>query len=217
ANEVGGDFYDVFALDDDERWALVIGDVCGSGPAAAALTGLARHTIRASAWRGDTPIEILTNLNNAVQRSDSDSFLTAAYGVMTANNDGAHLTLAHAGHPLAVLVRDDVATNVGIPGTLLGVLDSVNFTPVTVALQRGDVLVFYTDGATDVPKHSIDERQWRELVAAAARSQTTADGVADAIRDSLEEVLSFDRRDDDIALVIVRVIGGPRATNEFGQ
>ena len=54
--EVGGDFYDVFDID-DHRWAVVIGDVCGTGPDAAALTGIARHTIRAAARHGADPAD----------------------------------------------------------------------------------------------------------------------------------------------------------------
>jgi len=50
-SEVGGDFYDVFAIGDD-RWAIVIGDVCGTGPDAAAPTGIVRHTVRAAARHG---------------------------------------------------------------------------------------------------------------------------------------------------------------------
>ena len=52
ANEVGGDFYDVFSLPSSGQWGIVIGDVCGTGAAAAALTGLARHSIHDSAWHG---------------------------------------------------------------------------------------------------------------------------------------------------------------------
>ena len=211
ANEVGGDFYDIFALDTEQEWALVIGDVCGTGPAAAALTGLARHTIRASAWHGDTPTEILTSLNRAIQRSETNSFLTASYGVITIDGGTTQLALANAGHPLPILVRNDVANTVGIPGTLLGILDTLNIAPVSVTLHPGDVLVFYTDGATDVPKYSLDEARWNEIVATATRSATSADAIADNIRDALEYVLSFEQRNDDIALMIVRVLDATSA------
>ena len=205
ANEVGGDFYDIFALDTNQEWAIVVGDVCGSGPAAAALTGLARHTIRASAWHGDTPTEVLTNLDRAIQRSESNSFLTAAYAVITLDGPTTHITLATAGHPLPILVKEEVASTVGNPGTLLGMLDALHIKPATETLHDGDIIVFYTDGATDVPNHALDETRWRELVQAAARAATTAEEVADNIRDSLELVLPFDQRNDDIALLIVKV------------
>jgi serine phosphatase RsbU (regulator of sigma subunit) len=208
ANEVGGDFYDIFAINTNEQWAIVMGDVCGTGPAAAALTGLARHTIRTSAWHGDTPVEVLTNLNRAVQRSETHSFLTAAYAVITNDGPVTQVTLAIAGHPLPILIKDNVATTIGNSGTLLGMLDTITITPETQSLDDGDVIVFYTDGATDVPRHSLDEHTWRELVAEAAHAATTAETIADNIRDSLERVLPFEQRNDDIALLIVKVKEG---------
>ena len=216
ANVVGGDFYDIFALDTNQQWAIVIGDVCGTGPAAAAISGLARHTIRAGAWHGDTPIEILTTLNRALQRSETNTFLTAAYAVITTDGPTTHLALANAGHPLAVLVRESVTIAIGNYGTLLGVLDQIDIIPVTDTLHDGDVIVFYTDGATDVPKYSLDEQQWSELVSTAVRAATTADTIADNIRDSLETVLPFERRKDDIALLILKVLKSPDPTSDRG-
>lgn len=209
ANEVGGDFYDIFAIDANQQWAIVIGDVCGTGPAAAALTGLARHTIRASAWHGDTPAEILATLNRAVKRSETNSFITAAYAVISTDGPDTHLSLTNAGHPLPILVRDNVATAVGKPGTLLGILDTVNVEPVFKTLDRGDVIVFYTDGATDVRDHSLDEQQWSDLVATSAPPATTAEEIADNIRNALERELPFDQRNDDVALLIVKILDAP--------
>ena len=60
----------------------MIGDVCGTGPAAAALTGLARHTIRDSAWHDDSPVEVLKSLHRAVRNSATGTFLTAVYATL---------------------------------------------------------------------------------------------------------------------------------------
>ena len=76
---------------------------------------------------------------------------------------------------------------------------------MTETLHDGDIIVLYTDGATDVPNHALDETQWRELVHAAARAATAAEVVADNIRNSLDLVLPFEQRNDDIALLIVKV------------
>lgn len=102
ASEVGGDFYDLFALEDAGRFALVLGDVCRTGPAAAALTGLARHTIRDSAWHGDAPADVLAALNRAVRRSGDGTFLTGLYATIDTTRDAVRLTVAYGGHPLAV-------------------------------------------------------------------------------------------------------------------
>ena len=183
----------------------------------AAISGLARHTIRAGAWHGDTPIEILTTLNRAIQRSETNTFLTAAYAVITTDGPTTHLTLANAGHPLAVLVRESATIGIGNYGTLLGILDQIDIVPVTDTLHDGDVIVFYTDGATDVPKYSLDEQQWSELVSTAVRAATTADTIADNIRDSLETVLPFDQRKDDIALLILNVLKAHDPASDHGD
>jgi serine phosphatase RsbU (regulator of sigma subunit) len=204
--EVGGDFYDVFALPDAEHWAVVIGDVCGTGPSAAALTGLARHSIRASAWHGDTPSDVLSSLNHAVLQSGSESFLTAVYATLRTDGPRAVLTVACGGHPPPVRVGADGVTTIGTPGKLIGMFEDAGSTPQPTSLSPGDVVVFYTDGATDVPApHALDNAQFTSLVGCAAAGATTADQVADRLRDALERVLSFARRDDDIALLVLRI------------
>ena len=102
ATEVGGDFYDIFTMEEPGQWAVVIGDVCGTGPSAAALTGLARHSIRGSAWHGDDPVEVLTSLHRAVERSASGSFLTAVYATLDTVDVRPRLTVTCAGHPLPI-------------------------------------------------------------------------------------------------------------------
>src|SRR5262249_51166734 len=120
---VGGDFYDAFAIDED-RWAAVIGDVCGTGPAAAALTGLARHTIRASAWHGATPGEVLSNLNNAVLQCGQRTFCTALYCELVPHDEGVRFRVAVGGHPLPLRREPHgKCETFGEPGTLLGLIE----------------------------------------------------------------------------------------------
>ena len=202
---VGGDFYDLFAID-DEQWGLVIGDVCGTGPGAAAVTGMARHTIRASAWHGDDPETVLRSLNTAILRADTDSFCTAIFGEVRPVGEGFAVDLACGGHPLPIVVDHAGSRTAGGPGTLLGVFADTTFTAETVELEPGALLVLYTDGATDVPgEHGRTPDEFLALVDRAARSADGVDAVADAIHDELAAVLSFESRNDDIALVVLRV------------
>ncbi len=204
ATEVGGDFYDLFALEHDDRFAVVLGDVCGTGPAAAALTGLARHTIRDSAWHGDGHEVVLTSLNRAIRRSDKQTFLTCVYATVQPTGVAINVTVSCAGHPLPVHVSRANATRVGTPGTLLGAYDDIVVRPTTIALAPGDVLVFHTDGATDVPPpHGLDESQWTLLVSDAVRSGAGAQDIADRIHDGIESILPFASRHDDIALLVL--------------
>ena len=207
AAEVGGDFYDMFALEEAGHFAVVLGDVCGTGPAAAALTGLARHTIRDSAWHHDAPDAVLASLNRAVRRSASKTFLTCVYATIEPSGDGTRrLTIACGGHPLPTLVDARGAATLGSPGTLLGVLDEIDIHVTSVELGEGDVVVFHTDGATDVaPPYALDETAWRMLVHEAARTGESADAIAENIQRALEAVLPFESRNDDIALLVMAV------------
>ena len=201
--EAGGDFYDMFTLDDG-RVAVVLGDVCGTGPAAAALTGLARHTVRDSAWHGDDHEAVLNSLNRAVRRSGNHTYLTCVYATIESTADAIGVTLACGGHPLPVLVKGTGATTIGIPGTLLGVFDDVAFQTATVELSPGDVLVFHTDGATDVrPPFALSDDEWTELVSEAAGQGGTADDIASRISTAIEMILPFASRNDDIALLVL--------------
>ena len=206
--EVGGDFYDAFALSDD-RWAVVIGDVCGTGPAAAAVTGLARHTIASAAWHGDDHCLVLQTFNRVMRRRHTDTFCTAIYGTLEPVGDGVRVTFACAGHPLPVLVASDGRTStVGVPGRLAGVFDEVEPTPTTVALHPGDALILYTDGVTDVaPPHGLSPSDLEHLIARAAAGAESAEALADGIQEALAAILPFEDRHDDIALFVLRVPG----------
>ena len=207
--EVGGDFYDVFELEHDGQFAVVLGDVCGTGPAAAALTGLARHTIRDSAWHDDGPEQVLTALNRAVRRSGTETFLTCMYGVLDTKVRPRILTVTCGGHPLAVHIRNNRAAALGAPGTLIGALDDIVIVTTSISLTSGDVVVFHTDGATDAPPpHDLDENQWMQLVGEAARPGGTAEEISIRIERALEAVVPFELRADDIALVVLAVGAG---------
>jgi PAS domain S-box-containing protein len=206
ASEVGGDFYDVFPIDGGERWAVVVGDVCGTGPSAAALTSLARHTIRDSAWHGDGPRAVLASLDRAVRRSAGDAFLTAVYAVLDVSGPTTSLEVTCGGHPHPLLVRGSRVVPIGALGSLLGVVPEPSFHPVRTTLVPGDLVVLYTDGATDVPPpHGLDDEAFQEVVRRAAVGARSADEVADRIRDELEAVQPLDEREDDIALLVLLV------------
>jgi PAS domain S-box-containing protein len=208
ATVVGGDFYDVFEIN-ETTWGLVTGDVCGTGPKAASLTGLARHTIRDSAWHGDNPIDVLDHLNQAVIRADVDSFCTAVYATITNDAEQIAFTVISGGHPHPVLVTSNSARTIGQNGTLLGVFPELSCEPVALGLDPGDVVVFYTDGATDIPPpHDVSVEQFTALVDRAVRPGSTAEAIADRIRGELDAIQAMDERDDDIALLVLRVSSG---------
>ena len=124
---VGGDFYDVFELG-PRRWALVLGDVCGKGAEAAALTAMARWTLRSLATEViDTP-DVLRLLNDVLMRQDlRGRFITVAYLVLTVHDDRVHVTVACAGHPFPVLLpAHGGPVELDAQGTLLGIWPDIS-------------------------------------------------------------------------------------------
>jgi serine phosphatase RsbU (regulator of sigma subunit) len=205
-NEVGGDFYDVFDTGDG-AWGLAIGDVCGKGPDAAAVMGLAKYSLRAAAMRERRPSRILETMNEAVMRQTTDGrFLTVAYVRIRPDSRSVRLTISCGGHPLPMLLRTNGALETaGRPGTLLGLFPDPELSDDTIDLGPGDLMVVFTDGVTDSPGFREDQGERRlgeVLVANAGRS---AEELADVIE---REVLAPGQqtRRDDVAFVIMRVL-----------
>jgi serine phosphatase RsbU (regulator of sigma subunit) len=201
--EVGGDFYDVFNT--GAGWGFVIGDVCGKGPEAAALTGLARHTVRAAAMQEHDPSRILTLLSEAIRREHSDSqFCTAAYGHLELRSVGAALTLASGGHPLPLMMSEDGdVEQVGVPGALLGSFANVDLTDQQLDLRPGSALVLYTDGVIEAgePRGAFG----LEGLVSVLRSSAglSANEIAERI-DTAVVGLS-EEPPDDVAVVVLRI------------
>jgi serine phosphatase RsbU (regulator of sigma subunit) len=150
--EVGGDFYDVFPAEAGE-WALTIGDICGKGPEASAVTALARYTIRAAAIYSNRPSGVLRLLSDAMleQRPDGRFASVAYVRVFGISPEGAELEVALGGHPPPLILRaDGTVDSIGAPGTLLGIVPEPRLADARARLEPGDVLVLYTDGVTDV-------------------------------------------------------------------
>ena len=147
---VGGDFYDLFQVDDGS-WSVVVGDVCGKGAPAAAVTGLARYTLRAAVIQERLPSRVLAFLNDAIRRQRPSEFCSVALARLELNGAaGATATLSNGGHPLPLVLRSTGAVeSIGSHGTLLGVADDPELSDTTVELHPGDSLVLYTDGLTD--------------------------------------------------------------------
>jgi PAS domain S-box-containing protein len=199
---VGGDFYDVFEAGEG-AWGVVVGDVCGKGVEAAALTGMARHTLRASAMREASPQGTLRDLNRVMLRENGERFCTVALARVEANGGGVSLTVACGGHPSPLVLRGGGAVEqVGAPGSLLGVFEDVEFEDRAVELAPGDLAVFFTDGLVD-PRHPtpLGERELRSLVGSCAglTAQESVDRIREAVADPGAQA------PDDVCILALRV------------
>ena len=145
--DVGGDFYDVFAVQGGQM--VLLGDVTGMGVAAAALTSLVRHTAKTAATFDPRPAAVLSHVNGALRQRPRIAPVTMVCGLLR----GGAITLAVGGHPLPLLKRAGRACEkVGATGLLLGAVDSYEEAePTTIELAPGDTLLLFTDGVTDTP------------------------------------------------------------------
>jgi PAS domain S-box-containing protein len=204
--EVGGDFYDLFEAEQRD-WAVVIGDVCGKGVDAAAVTGLARHTIRAASMGEQSPSGVLRALNDAVLRQYSQgTFCTVIYARLAEAATGRRAVLASGGHPLPFLLSAEGETRiVGTNGSLLGVFPDPELEDSEIELDPGDVLVLYTDGLVEHYDQSLaaGEKRLAEILGESAG--LGAEEIAGKIERSIQDIGSGSARDD-IAFVVLRVL-----------
>jgi serine phosphatase RsbU (regulator of sigma subunit) len=183
----------------------VIGDVCGKGAEAAALTALARYTVRAAALHTRRPRVVLEQLNEALLRDSLDyRFCTVLYVSLTPRDDRVTACLTAGGHPLPLLLRaDGDVETAGTPGSLLGIVDAPELSEERVELLPGDALILYTDGVTEADRAAGPE--WL-----AARLRRCAGASADAIAAQIEReavAAHGGSARDDVAVVVVRATG----------
>lgn len=201
----GGDFYDFFTLAGG-RWCFAVGDVCGTGAQAAAVTGLARHTIRALTQAGFPVAATLERLNTAILDEGARArFLTLVCGILQVDGRRVRLSMVNAGHPLPFLVQQDgTVRQLSSPQSLLGVVDNESYVDEEHVLDAGDLLVVVTDGVLE--RRNGERMLDDEGVAAelATASHLPAQAVAERIR---RLVMDFTDQPphDDMAILAIRV------------
>ncbi len=219
---IGGDFYDLFdaaprgngeydatEADPPSSWGVVVGDVSGKGPEAAAVLALARYTIRAAAMHRTRPASVLADLNEAMLRHgrerESGKFCTVAYARLQPDGRGARVSVSRGGHPAPMLLRADGEVRpIGYAGRAMGIFADPKLTEQEARLEPGDALVFFTDGVTEARAPDgtfFGEDRLADLL----RSSPGLDAESLAARLG-EVVCEFQEGDlhDDIAILVLR-------------
>jgi sigma-B regulation protein RsbU (phosphoserine phosphatase) len=222
ARDVGGDFYDVFPLPDG-RWAFFLGDVCGHGAAAAALTSMTRYSLRAAALHDPDPIRVLSEVNGVLLQDPAteNRFATVIYGIVERDArvpGGCLITLGTGGHepPLKLRSGDngllDVSCTAAVEagprrvGMLVGAVRDAYFKTWRLTLRPGETLLLYTDGLTDTV---VDGEQLGQDGVARMLTEGPGCTAADVVRDLVTRIAGFAPPPrDDIALLALGVPGG---------
>lgn len=163
---VGGDFYDVFPAGDG--LLVVVGDVVGKGPDAAATTGQVRQTLKALALHEDRPARLLEQLNAALMAQwEVGQFCTVVCARIRPLSSGRRVTVATAGHPRPLLIRQRrKAREIGATNPAIGFIGGHRFREKSVRLRSGDRVVFYTDGLVEAqaPERGVSVEELRRAL-----------------------------------------------------
>ena len=206
---IGGDFFDVLARADGSAF-LALGDVCGKGAEAAALTGRVRHSLSALSLVERDGRTLLRLLNELLIEGGSNRFATLVLGSVTPSGDGLALKLASGGHPAPlVLRRSGGVEEVSVPGTLVGISPQARFAEASVRLEEGDICLLYTDGITEArnrhdPADLFGDERLHALLATAAGQP--AREVVRRLRQAVRDWLGSTAHDD-IALLAIECAG----------
>jgi serine phosphatase RsbU (regulator of sigma subunit)/PAS domain-containing protein len=206
--DVSGDFYDVFPVQDG--WAITVGDVCGKGQEAAAMTAAARHAIRVLAHWNPDPVDVLARVNEVMLAGDyEDRFVTVKLAYLRWDGGRVRVTLASAGHPGPALVRPDGRVDMLSGGGLpLGLFPDADPHVEELELGEDDLLFFYSDGVTDA--RSPDMRYFEDSLAdeLAGLAGRSAAETARMVQ-SLVSSFSQDELRDDLTILVAKVKAPP--------
>ena len=200
---VGGDFYDLFAVEPG-TWYAMVGDVCGTGAEAAAITSQVRYTARALASRVDGPAALLREINAALLERGDTRFCTAQVVRLRPGPDGVAVTLSSGGHPPAVLISRNGTRLIDCAGTLLGIYPDTRHDEVDLVLGPGEAVAMYTDGVIetrDAGGGLLGEERLVEVLDACVdeHAEKTASQIIQAAQDHADVGPA-----DDIAVLVLR-------------
>ena len=205
AKDVGGDFYDFFRIDDD-RIALVIGDVCGKGIPAALFMVLSQTIIRSKASQYTSAAECMTEANHLLASYSVESMFVTVFYVIY-NTKTGHVTYCNAGHNPPHILRAD-GTVERLPKTknvIVGVYDGVKYKEDTLQLEHGDTLVMFTDGVTEARNQAREEFGTERLnYMLKGLANTNCRQMVETVKAGLATFVDGAEQHDDITMLVIK-------------
>ena len=212
AKEVGGDFFDVIPLEviplSNDRLGVMIADVSGKGIPAALFMALSRIVVRVNAtWYPDKPARVIRSSNASIAPdSKSGMFVTLFYGTIDAQS--RTLTYVNAGHnpPILCHASDGSFEELEATGIAVGALPDADYTQGRKVLDRGDILILYTDGITEAENCRLEmfgESRLRDAITRARGMDSKT--IMSNILHEVKEFTGEQPQSDDITLMVIKV------------
>jgi len=205
ARQVGGDFYNLIPQTSD-TFCVVIGDASGKGVPGALLMILGKTLIDFVAHQEKDPAEVISRVNQFVEKiSGAGLFITVLLG--SVDTERKTLTYVTAGHNPPIRCRNGIIEELdGGSGTVLGCFQEIHFEKKEISLEKGDILIFYTDGLTDVWNEKREKIREEDIWAAVAElNNPTAEEVASKILQTVERFQGHKEQYDDQTMIVLKV------------
>jgi sigma-B regulation protein RsbU (phosphoserine phosphatase) len=208
AKEVGGDYYD-YTVKDDENVSITIADVSGKGVPAAFLMALGRSILKTLERQGQSPADNLRNLNQIIYPDiTEDMFITMLHSNF--NNKTKILTYSNAGHnPLIVYrAKEDKVELHSVKGVAIGFMQGYNYKQGELKLEKGDIVLYYTDGITEAENPNKELFGFERLEKVIYNNRYND---VDTIKENILNEINIFRRDypqvDDLTFVVIKNTG----------
>lgn len=205
AKDVGGDFYDIFRIDDD-HFGFTIADVSGKGIPAAIFMAVSRTLIRATGIRGGSPSDCLTYSNKLLSAESVDCmFVTVFYGIY--NVKTGEVTYCNAGHNPPYLLKSNGEVK-ALPlamDPMVGAIPDVEYHEGTLQLEEGDLLMMFTDGVTEAMNVSFTEYGDERLVAVLkSAAGSNCQEIIDMVKADVSDFTEGAEQSDDITMLTIK-------------
>lgn len=205
SKQVGGDYYDIIRLD-EENFCFAIADVSGKGVPAALVMANLQAFIKTTCLQGMKIDEATALINNLISENITDGkFITFFWGVISISDKT--LRYVNAGHNPPLLIRNNQIIKLNVGGIILGVMKTViPYQTEVLQLQKDDLIVLFTDGVSEALNTAGDEYSDERLEALVLKnSDRSSSEILELIRSDVQEFSSGTVQSDDITLVVVKV------------
>jgi serine phosphatase RsbU (regulator of sigma subunit) len=202
---VGGDYFDVFPLD-DKRTAFLLADVSGKGLGAALLTTMLQGALSGMTL-GTDPARVFNHVNRFLcDHAEVGRYATMFFGIL---EDNGRLEFINAGHPSPILIRQGAAEEAFTEGSFpVGLVPEAEFTTSTLNLEPNDTMVLFSDGVTEAmdPEDNLyGVARLREVLQ--GKTDEPLDEIQKTVLESVENFARGARQADDLTMLLVRFRG----------